>query len=242
MKELSDPNWWMVIITSVYVVATIFICIFNAWSSITAKKQLKEMQKQIVDDNRPRIEIEFVLERRKIYVLRLVNHGRHTAYKTKIKLSQDFINSLPNDIFRSLLEQDKNKECLIGVYQHHDLYIGNIQLKRIRNIKPLTGTITYEWNGNKYNEDIYVDIERQMTFFSIDEESQNDINKSKNNDVEIEHIAYELEKIGNILEKVAVQESHSKKNGRWRKIRKRPMKEPTYIRNTGRRNKKVEDN
>lgn len=176
------------------------------------------MQKQIADDNRPRIEIEFMLMNRSFYALRLVNHGRHTAYKTKIKLSQAFIDSLPNDKFRWLLELEKDKECLIGVNQHYDLYLGNVQLKETANLQPLAGTITYEWNGSNYTEDIYVDVARQMTFFTVDDESKEIINEYKKNNIELKRIVYELEKIQNALEKKDTQDSRIKKKGMRRKL------------------------
>lgn len=45
----SITDWLMVIITVIYVIATIFICIFNGKSASAAKKQIVESQKQTVE-------------------------------------------------------------------------------------------------------------------------------------------------------------------------------------------------
>ena len=61
-----DPNWIMVIITGVYVVATIFICIANFKSANASKKQLKESKKQFEESQRlecmPFLQLEEVVK------------------------------------------------------------------------------------------------------------------------------------------------------------------------------------
>lgn len=64
------------------------------------------------------------------------------------------------------LEQIKGKECIIGAGQHYDLYIGSNKLRRNPNMKPLTGTIEYESQGKTYQNDLFMDLEHYMTFFS----------------------------------------------------------------------------
>ena len=52
-------EWLMVIITAIYVVATIFICIYNGKSANAAKKQTEEMIKQFNSVNRPMVTVRF---------------------------------------------------------------------------------------------------------------------------------------------------------------------------------------
>lgn len=82
------------LITVVYVIATIAICKANIQSANASKKQLEEMQKQYAEENRPHIEVEFLLERRSFYGLRFINHGKSTAQNVEIQLSDAFIDSL----------------------------------------------------------------------------------------------------------------------------------------------------
>lgn len=50
-------DWAMVIITGIYVVATIFICWANIKTAKASKEQLKEMQRQFAEANRAEIRV-----------------------------------------------------------------------------------------------------------------------------------------------------------------------------------------
>ena len=54
-----NADWVMVIITGIYVIATIFICLANIKAANASKEQLREMQKQFAETNRPVVELEF---------------------------------------------------------------------------------------------------------------------------------------------------------------------------------------
>lgn len=162
----------MVGITAVYVIATIFICRANIKASEAAKEQLEEMRKQYEADNRPIIETEVVFQNRVFCALRFVNNGKHTAQHVKVELSKEFIDSLPNGSIKNILEKDKNKECIIGVGQHHDIFIGDSSLKTRHDLKPIQGVVLYESSGIKYSSEIYVDLENYMTFLSTDTDEE----------------------------------------------------------------------
>ena len=93
-------DWAMVIITGIYVVATIFICWANIKTAKASKEQLKEMQRQFAEANRAEIEVEFHYLRRTWYVVRFVNRGEKTAQHVKISVAQSFIDSLPEESFK----------------------------------------------------------------------------------------------------------------------------------------------
>lgn len=164
MQQITD--WLMVIITFVYVVATIFICWANIKSAKASKEELTEMKRQYADENRPRIEIEFCYERRTWYIVRFINHGRLTAQHVKIILDEEFIDSLPELGFQDTLRKQRKKELIIGVGQHYDLYIASNELRGNPNMKPVTGKLSYQDESGKYESDIYIDLENYATFFS----------------------------------------------------------------------------
>lgn len=159
-------DWVMVIITGIYVIATIFICLANIQAVNASKEQLREMQKQFSETNRPVVELEFHYSRRTWYIVRFINRGNMTAQHVKISLDQGFVDSIPEESFKRELERIKDKECIIGAGQHYDLYIGSNQLRGNPNMKPLTGTIEYKAQGETYRSDLFVDLEHYMTFFS----------------------------------------------------------------------------
>lgn len=164
MQQITD--WLMVIITFVYVVATIFICWANIKSAKASKEELTEMKRQYAEENRPRIEIEFCYERRIWYIIRFVNHGKSTAQHVKIILEEEFIDSLPEPGFQDTLRKQRKKELIIGVGQHYDLYIASNELRGNPNMKPVTGKLSYQDESGKYESDIYIDLENYATFFS----------------------------------------------------------------------------
>ena len=166
-------DWVMVIITGVYVIATIFICLANIKAANASKEQLQEVQKQFAETNRPIIELEFHYSRRTWYIARFVNRGNLSAQHVKINLDQEFIDSLPEESMKKELERIKGKECIIGAGQHYDLYIGSNQLRGNPNMKPLTGTIEYKAQGEAYQSDLYVDLENYMTFYSSTTDEEN---------------------------------------------------------------------
>lgn len=136
-------EWVMVIITGIYVIATIFICWANIKAANASKEQLREMQKQFAETNRPIIELEFHYIRRTWYIARFINRGNLTAQHVRINLDRGFIDSIPEESIKQELERIKGKACIIGAGQHYDLYIGSSRLRGNPNMKPLTGTIEY---------------------------------------------------------------------------------------------------
>lgn len=156
----------MVIITLVYVVATVLIWFANNKSAQVAKDQLEESKRQYIESNRPIVEAEFIYERHVWYIIRFSNHGRRTAQRVRIDLDQEFIDCLSESKFASILEGQKNKECIIGVDQHYDLYIGSNELRKNPNKLPVTGRISYQCDGQTYTSEIYIDLNNYMTFFS----------------------------------------------------------------------------
>lgn len=54
-SETMLTDWIMIIITTIYVIATIVICISNKRSADAAKEQTREMIKQYNENNRPYI-------------------------------------------------------------------------------------------------------------------------------------------------------------------------------------------
>ena len=192
MCKLTDCL--MVIITTVYAGVTIFIMLANRKSAKVAQEELREMKRQYEEDNRPFIEAEFCFERRKWFIFRLVNHGKRNAQHVKFEFDEEFINSLPEKEFRQLLEKQNNKECIIGVGQHHDIYIATNKLINSTNKKPITGWVKYQDEKKEYEVPIFIDIENYATFMSVDVEEPL-IKEVKNISKEIEQLKCAVEEL-----------------------------------------------
>lgn len=166
-------DWWMVIITAIYVAATIVICYANIRTAKISKKQLVEMQRQFTEENRARVEVEFLFEKRMVYGLRFVNHGRRTAQNVRIQLDSAFVESISENEFAEMLCKITGKECIIGVGQHYDVFFGSASHYRNNpNQVAATGIVHYQSNGTEYQSEFYVDLENYAAIFSIVSEQE----------------------------------------------------------------------
>lgn len=193
MPTITD--WLMVVITAVYVMATIAICWANIQAANATKAQLEEMKRQYAEENRPIIGTEFHYERRNWYIIRFVNHGRQTAQHVKIELDSEFIESLPEEVYKSTLLEQKGKECIIGVGQHYDLYIGSNAMRGNLNMRPVTGDIYYEGYQNSYSDKVFIDLKNYMTFFSSTTDNDDLLKAIKKSAEELKSIRKELQSL-----------------------------------------------
>ena len=182
----------MILITAIYVVATLVICLVNCLSTKAAREELKEMKRQYDAENCPRIEYEFHYEQRTWYILRFTNHGRKTAYHVKILLSPEFIQSLPEQSFQEQLNKINGKECIIGVGQKYDVYIGSNDLRGNPNMKPLQGQIKYSWEDQERVSDFCIDLNHYLTFFSSTTEEEKMYNTVKDIEKDLSGIKNDL--------------------------------------------------
>lgn len=171
-------DWVMVSLTAVYVIATIVICYFNYRSAKASKEQAEEMRRQYDAENRPYITTELIYERKCFYGLRFTNHGRKTANHVSIQFESRFIDSIEPS-YKSLLEKQKGRECIIGIGQHYDLFFGTNKLRGNPDKAPLVVHIAYS-NGEKtYSDDLYIDLDNYATFFSVNNDTDDLLNEMK---------------------------------------------------------------
>lgn len=172
-------DWLMVIITAIYVIATIFICAANVKSAKAAREQTEEMKRQFLAINRPSVSAEIIYLKRTFWVLRFSNNGNQVAYNTKIVLDEEFINSVEDDYKWSLIEL-KNKVCTIGVNQYYEIFFGTNEYRDLPDKKNIKGTIiSHDISGKEYSEDFEIEIENYVTFCSTTSETEDLIKQVK---------------------------------------------------------------
>lgn len=160
-------DWAMVVLTAIYVLATIFICYFNYGSTKASREQAAEMRRQYEEENRPYITVELIYERKAFYGLRFSNHGKRLADHVRIQLDQAFVDGLNEPSFRATLERTKGKECIIGIGQHYDLYFGTNKFRENTEKSALSGQVTYQDGSRTYTEAFSIDFDSYATFFSV---------------------------------------------------------------------------
>jgi hypothetical protein len=85
--EMTD--WLMVVITAIYVVATIAICVIN-WKAIRLSRN------QIEQSNRPIVTIHFDVIRSGLMCFVIENEGKTAARDIAIRINDSFVENLPD--------------------------------------------------------------------------------------------------------------------------------------------------
>lgn len=190
-------DWLMVIITFVYVVATILICIFNAKSAKEAREQTKQMRIQFALTNRPRMTVEIVYLKRLIWALRFTNHGVITAYNTRIIINQDFVDGLPEEKFRQIVKTEIEKVRTIGVNQHYDIYFGGPKFRGANKTPILKGRMRYTGADDAlFVEDFAIELTNYATFFSVNSSEEDLKNAINAQTKELEQIRHAIDNLG----------------------------------------------
>ena len=155
-------DWLMVIITAIYVVATILICIYNGKSAeaakeqtFAAKRQIEEMIKQFNETNRPVVTIRFDIIRSGLLCFVLENIGPVAATDIQIKINAPFLDNIEKYESRSTLREISKAHLFLSSNQK--LYIplaGQQDYSKIAEV-PAEFVITY--NG-KYSESTQIDL------------------------------------------------------------------------------------
>lgn len=194
MSYLNNNSGAMTfLITAVYVVATVFICWANIQSANASKAQLKEMQRQFRSINRPIISVEIVHLRRMFWVLRFTNHGTQTAFNAKIIIDSEFIESLSEPNYKQIVKDNNGKIKTIGINQSYDLFIGANSFRNRDAQAPIKGIIHY-WgiDNSEYKEDFIIETQNYATFFTVNTDNDDLMEKLKEQNEELKNINYSL--------------------------------------------------
>ena len=98
-----DSNCVMVFLTVLNMIMTFYFL----------RKQLEKIDNQFKETNRPRIEAQYIFEKRAFMGLRFVNNGNYVAENVSISFDQDFKESV-SDQFQTWLIKEENNKCTIG--------------------------------------------------------------------------------------------------------------------------------
>lgn len=145
------------IVTFVYVVATIFICMANIKSANATREQVAEQKRQFDESNRAYITVNFEITPSKIYTLCVTNHGNKVAKNVHLEFDNAFIENLQDDTAKRHLTATKTSIIDIGISQKWYLRIGNFGDKELMS-KTVTVNVTYTDDKNKYDETYNIDL------------------------------------------------------------------------------------
>lgn len=180
-------DWLMVIITLVYVIATIFICVYNVKSVKAAKEQIdvtktqiKTMVEQYNSVNRPLVSIRFDIIRSGLLCFIIENNGPLLAENVQIKINKEFIENIKNNDEKSLLERLNTAVFYLASKQKETVFFGGIL--DFDNISQKVAKVNISYNT--YNEYAEIDINQyrfSMIYSSPLEDISQNLKKIKEN-------------------------------------------------------------
>lgn len=134
----------MVIITGIYVIATIFICRFNWISAKSAQEQTAEMIKQYKENQRPVISVYFDIIRSGLCCLMIENVGLSPAHDVNIKINDKFLENLPRGKENSPLFKLSDAHLFIASGQKFTVYMcGQTDFKNVMDT-PIELKVSYD--------------------------------------------------------------------------------------------------
>ena len=166
-------DWIMVIITAVYVIATILICYYNAMTAKAAKAQTQELIYQRLQSDRPYVSIYFDIIRSGLMCFVIENIGTQPAFNLNLNLNDEFIDTIVDNSTKGHLKKLYASNIFLGVKQKLFIFIDlQIQFSKIAKEKAV-----FKVNYNdKYSEDIIIDIS-QYGFMLVYKSSTEDISQ-----------------------------------------------------------------
>lgn len=156
MPTITD--WLMVIITAVYVIATIAICWANIKSAKATRAQLEESKRQFNENNRAFVTVTFEIIRSGLAVLNIQNIGRQIAQNVKIKIDQDFLDNISDTRDKEHLEKLCVSSFTLGIEKSWFICLGShLDLDKLGE-RILKIDICYKDARSEYKESTMIDL------------------------------------------------------------------------------------
>lgn len=144
-----STDWLMVIITAIYVIATIFICRFNWVSAKSARIQTEEMQRQYKEMQRPIVSVSMEAIRSGLCCFVIENVGQSPAHNVNININEEFLANIPNKDGDSALRKLSNAHMFMASKQKFTVLICG--QKDFSNVMKVVAKLHITYDG--YNED-----------------------------------------------------------------------------------------
>jgi len=158
-SSVNISEWILIGITTVYVIATILICIFNYRSAKATREQVLEQKRQFDEINRPNIDIVVEIVRKGIICLRIENTGKRLAQNIKMNICDEFINQLKLINERNTFNLLANSIFRLGIGQIWYLYIClSEELTQLSNVLLKIDIFYKDYKQQAYNEYTVIDL------------------------------------------------------------------------------------
>ena len=160
-----DSNWVLVVVTTIYTVATIIICWANWRSSSAARKQTEEMIRQYQDSNRARLAIRFDKKCPVDRNIVLRNVGKEDADEVTMSINEEFMDALQKAWPDNLLKIGVSSTSLIAAGQEFWFFVGFSSVVEKLETTKAEVRVRYRASAKYYEEVANIDFS-QYNFMS----------------------------------------------------------------------------
>lgn len=204
-RFLDDHNGsFMVIITIIYVIATIAIWKANSKSAKATQEQIEESKKQFEESNRAYVTADFEIIRNGLLTICIHNHGKRIANNVNIQISKEFVDNVETEYFKDHICTLNQSRFTLGIDQSWYLSIGsNRQLEKLSK-ELLKINITYSDSVNTYNESTIIDLKQYFWALLYESPSQDELQ-------EIKQLSKSIKSIDNSIKQI--EKSHNYQRG-----------------------------
>lgn len=169
-------DWLMVIITAIYVIATILICVFNGKSAKaaneqtqTAKKQIDEMLRQYNETNRPIVSVRFEIIRSGVLCFIVENIGPLPATDVRINVNEEFITNVEEIDPQARIREATEATLFLAPKQKVTILIGSqVNFTEYAKVKTV---FDISYNG-LYNEQTMIDLDQYKFMLMYNSETE----------------------------------------------------------------------
>ena len=151
-------NSLMVMITFVYVVATVEICRANINSAKATREQNEELKRQFDEENRAFVTVSLEVIRNGLTVIHIQNFGKLVAENVNVQIDNHFIDNLPNAHAQDNLKSLSNSKFMLGIGQSRYVFIGTSPQNTQIGKETLSVDLSYSDSKKKYKEHIEIDL------------------------------------------------------------------------------------
>lgn len=178
MPTITD--WLMVIITFVYVVATVFICWANIKSAKATRDQLAESKRQFDEENRAFVTVTFDIVRSGLAVLCIENHGKQVANNVEIRISSEFVENISDDGSKERIKDLCKSSFALGIGRRWYACLGSHLELGVLSKVPLSIDISYSDGQGQHTETTTIELKQylwSMIYDSAAEDTRKELAK-----------------------------------------------------------------
>ena len=195
----NNQGFMMVVLTAVYVIATIAICLFNYKSAQATREQVAESARQFEETNRAFLTVYADFIRNGLFVLCVSNSGNKPAKDINVNIGEEYFKNIKQE-FLPNVEKFVKSNFMLGIEQKFYLTLGGLlDYEKLSN-ESMFLELAYQDDKRKYSERIEIrlkEIAWSLNYTTPITDIQHDIKKQREN---VEKLADNLEKIRRKIE------------------------------------------